>query len=119
MPAGDYKLELSGHGMVAAQQITVVADAAVHARFELPPEPIALVVEYAQCKGITLRSMPAEDWLTNSTCKDGAATFEDITPGTYEVCVEYSTCAPVTVTAAPQRQIARPTFAVSEQPAVE
>jgi protocatechuate 3,4-dioxygenase beta subunit len=109
LPAGDYTLELSGPSTVSPIHVAVTADAATHVRFELPPEPITLAVERAGCKDITLKTAELA-WLTYSKCADGVATFEDVTPGAYEVCIEYSTCEPVFVASAPQRQVAQPAF---------
>ncbi|MFT3696491.1 MAG: carboxypeptidase regulatory-like domain-containing protein [Kofleriaceae bacterium] len=104
IPPGDYVIGFSySDTVIQDQNIHVDAGATAMVTFELPQTPVAVTITSPGCKDIWLRETKDRMLLTRQECKDGVATFPDVTPNPYFACDDHQdhgeeSCEPFTLT---------------------
>lgn len=99
LPPGDYDVRVPSSYSQPAIRATVTAGASTTVAFELPAHPVELRVHVAAgCSLISLRTV-SDEMLRLQRCAEGRATFSELAPGAYQLCLELSECRPIEVPA--------------------
>ena len=110
LPPGDYDVSIAGRNTLPPKRVTVVAAASVSVAFTMPVVPITIVVHVVGATETYVRitTLSTEDgsseWLENEQVANGVAELTNVSPGSYQLCVDLDTCIPLEVPSSPQRQ---------------
>jgi len=99
LPPGAYDVDVLGPNGQPAAHATVTAGAHTVVVFEFPANPVELHVHVAAgCSLVSLTTVAGE-MVRLESCTEGRATFPDLAPGPYQLCLELSECRPIDVPA--------------------
>ena len=86
--------------VVAKQHVTIVAGSSAVIDFDLPRDPVTLIVEVVgECGLVWLRPPGTSETLGFESCSEGRAKFLGVPPGRYDVCLESKDCREIGVPA--------------------
>jgi len=98
VPPGTYEVSVRGRLVVPSQQVTVVARARTAVDFDLPRDPVTLIIQVVgECGLVWLRPPGSSETLGMESCGAGTATFQGLRAGRYDICLENNDCHTIDV----------------------
>lgn len=107
LPAGTYRVRVSGPWNIAARLVTVTAGDTVRIPYPSFASAAVVHVRWPGCMFLALQDLDSPESLTGEVCADGAATLTDVVAGTYRLC-DGETCKTIVVPATPEVTIDGP-----------